>query len=145
MNNYLLLLGMYFLPDLKFRLLVEVVIKSLLSESGEEEEGAIMDWDIMLLEEFTVPDIPVIISPVMDWLMLGGRSPTPAILELSPGNTKICLEIVSIKIWLNISFLTDFLPPPVVHDIMKQCNMSKYKAVKTSSTSYKCSHVNIIN
>lgn len=66
MNNYLLLLGMYFLPDLKFRLLVEVVIKSLLSESGEEEEGAIMDWDIMLLEEFTVPDIPVIISPVMD-------------------------------------------------------------------------------
>ena len=66
MNNYLLLLGMYFLPDLKFRLLVEVVIKSLLSERGEEEEGAIMDWDIMLLEEFTVPDIPVIISPVMD-------------------------------------------------------------------------------
>ena len=65
-NNYLLLLGMYFLPDLKFRLLVEVVIKSLLSERGEEEEGAIMDWDIMLLEEFTVPDIPVIISPVMD-------------------------------------------------------------------------------
>ena len=64
-NNYLLLLGMYFLPDLKFRLLVEVVIKSLLSERGEEE-GAIMDWDIMLLEEFTVPDIPVIISPVMD-------------------------------------------------------------------------------
>ena len=57
---------MYFLPDLKFRLLVEVVIKSLLSERGEEEEGAIMDWDIMLLEEFTVPDIPVIISPVMD-------------------------------------------------------------------------------
>ena len=75
------------MPDLKFRLLVEVVIRSLLSERGEEE-GAIMDCDIMLEEEVAGPPIPVIISPVMDWLMLGGRSPTPAMLELSPATRK---------------------------------------------------------
>ena len=89
---------MYFLPDLKFRLLVDVVIKSLgVSERGEEVEGSIMDWDIMLAEELPVPPIPVIISPVMDWLMLGGRSPTPAMLELSPAIRKYVLEIVSRK------------------------------------------------
>ena len=55
-----------------------------------EEEGTIMDCDITLLAGASLvlvgDGIPDIISPVMDWLMLGGRSPTPFILELSPGN-----------------------------------------------------------
>ena len=83
---------MYFLPVFMLRLLVEEVIKSFFSVRGEEE-GTIMDWDITLLAGAAVGvvglvgdgSIPAIISPVMDWLMLGGRSPTPFILELSPG------------------------------------------------------------
>ena len=71
------------MPDLKFRLLVEVDMGSCLSVRGEEE-GTIMDWDIMLLVELAELLVPVIKSPVMDWLMSGGMSPTPAILELSP-------------------------------------------------------------
>ena len=87
----LLRLGMYFFPVFMLRLLVEEVIKSFFSVSGEEE-GTIMDWDITLLAGAAVGVvglvgdgiIPAIISPVMDWLMLGGRSPTPFMLELSP-------------------------------------------------------------
>ena len=87
----LLRLGMYFFPVFMLRLLVEEVIKSFFSVSGEEE-GTIMDWDITLPAGATegvvgvLGDgiIPAIISPVMDWLMLGGRSPTPFMLELSP-------------------------------------------------------------
>ena len=79
---------MYFLPVFMLRLLVEEVIKSFFSVSGEEE-GTIMDWDITLLAGAALGvvgegSIPAIISPVMDWLMLGGRSPTPFMLELSP-------------------------------------------------------------
>ena len=74
---------MYFLPDLKFRLLVDVDMGSCLSVRGEEE-GTIMDCDIKAVVELAVFPVPVIMSPVMDWLMSGGMSPTPAMLELSP-------------------------------------------------------------
>ena len=79
---------MYFFPVFMLRLLVEDVIR--------EEEGTIMDCDITLLAGASLvlvgDGIPDIISPVMDWLMLGGRSPTPFILELSPGSNETVEE-----------------------------------------------------
>ena len=52
------------MPDLKLRLDVEVDMTSLfLFVRGEEEEGAIMDWDIMVLAE---GELVIIMSPVMD-------------------------------------------------------------------------------
>ena len=82
---------MYFFPVFILRLLVEDVIRSFLVVRGEEE-GAIMDWDITLLAGAAVgvvgDGMAAIISPDMDWLMLGGRSPTPFMLELSPANSQ---------------------------------------------------------
>ena len=89
-NSNSLLFGMYFLPDLMLRLLVEEVIRSL--SAAEAEEGTIMDWLMMLAgagpgEVARSPGEPepvIIMSPVMDCDILGGSSPTPAMLELSP-------------------------------------------------------------
>ena len=83
---YLLLFGMYFLPDLKLRLLVEDVMMSLSCL-----EGVIMDWLIMLAGpgpgEGARSSVKLRArSPVMLWLILGGSSLTPAMLELSPAN-----------------------------------------------------------
>ena len=89
-NPHLLLFGMYFLPDLMLRLLVEEVMRSL--SAAEAEEGTIMDWLMMLAgavgpgEVARSPGEPevIIMSPVMDCDIIGGSSPTPAMLELSP-------------------------------------------------------------
>ena len=68
------------------RLLVEEVIRSL--SAAEADEGTIMDWLMMLAGagpgEVVRSPGEVIRSPVMDCDMLGGNSPTPAMLELSP-------------------------------------------------------------
>ena len=89
-NPYSLLFGMYFLPDLMLRLLVEEVIRSL--SAAEAEEGTIMDWLMMgagagpgevARSEEGEPEA-IIMSPVMDCDIIGGSSPTPAMLELSP-------------------------------------------------------------
>ena len=59
---------MYFFPDLKFKLLVEVDIGSCLSFRGEVvEEGTIMDCDMMLLE-LVGSTLPVIMSPDKKYL-----------------------------------------------------------------------------
>lgn len=85
-NLHLLLLGMYFLPaDLMLRLLVEEVMRSV--SAAEDEEGTIMDWLIMLAG---AGPGELIRSPVIDCDMLGGSSPTPAMLELSPEDRKKC-------------------------------------------------------
>ena len=84
-NLHLLLFGMYFLPDLMLRLLVEEVMRSV--SAAEAEEGTIMDWLMMLAG---AGPGEVIRSPVIDCDMLGGNSPTPAMLELSPTDKKKC-------------------------------------------------------
>ena len=94
------------MPDLKLRLDVEVDMMSLLlSARGEEVEGTIMDWDITVLEE---GELVIIMSPVMDWLMLGGRSPTPAMLELSPKTQAKYFRQVNKGIFLPKSMMKHF-------------------------------------
>ena len=65
------------------RLLVEEVMRSV--SAAEDEEGTIMDWLIMLAG---AGPGELIRSPVIDCDMLGGSSPTPAMLELSPEDKK---------------------------------------------------------
>ena len=72
---------MYFLPDLKLRLLVEVDMRSLLLP-----EAATMDCDMRPPAGGLVRAGAELRSPVIDWDMLGGSSPTPAMLELPPAN-----------------------------------------------------------
>ena len=128
----LLRLGMYFFPVFMLRLLVEEVIKSFFSVSGEEE-GTIMDWDITLPAGATegvvgvLGDgiIPAIISPVMDWLMLGGRSPTPFMLELSPAikSVNYFLQLFHYNL---INFKKKVSVPPnyLCLDLMSEYNIS---------------------
>ena len=72
------------------RLLVEEVMRSL--SAAEAEEGTIMDWLMMLAGagpgEVASWEGEVSKSPDMDCDMLGGSSPTPAMLELSPSKEK---------------------------------------------------------
>ena len=80
-KKYSLLFGMYFLPDLKVRLLVEVDMRSVLLP-----EAATMDCDMRPPAGGLVRAGAELRSPVIDWDMLGGSSPTPAMLELPPAN-----------------------------------------------------------
>ena len=81
---------MYFFPVFMLRLLVEEVIRSFFSVSGEEE-GTIMDWDITLLAGAALGvvgegSIPAIISPVITTSILLG---TNVQLHLSIAHTVI--------------------------------------------------------
>ena len=75
------------MPDLKLRLLVEVDMRSLLLP-----EAATMDWDMRVEAGGLVRAGAELRSPVMDCDMLGGSSPTPAMLELPPANNSTLVK-----------------------------------------------------